>query len=241
MLGLCGLQEQLLEHTFLHLMFPVRGRRRVQCGKVPVQSQQRRSSSQVAAPFEANRQAHSGYALSVHKEWQPEVAARIGKEMADRSLLFSFVSVDSSSSSDERKTSLSVHRGMSHEIDTQLLLVSFLSLSLSLSSLSRNSHVLSSPPSLPFHVAALCVRHRRERSAAGACCSLASNHALPALDTSYATCCYWRRLLGKYLARWLADSWGFPRFLGFPHGERRFAGVHCRSLAYIEQIARELC
>ena len=26
---------------------------------------------------------------------------------------------------------------------------------------------------------------------------LASNQALPALDTSHATCCYWRRLLGK--------------------------------------------
>ena len=28
-------------------------------------------------------------------------------------------------------------------------------------------------------------------------CLLASNQALPALDTSHATCCYWRRLLGK--------------------------------------------
>ena len=40
--------------------------------------------------------------------------------MADRSLLFSFVSVDSSSSTDERKTSMSVHRCMSHEIDTHV-------------------------------------------------------------------------------------------------------------------------
>ena len=30
---------------------------------------------------------------------------------------------------------------------------------------------------------------------------LASNQALPALDTSHARCCYWRRLLGKGLSR----------------------------------------
>ena len=31
---------------------------------------------------------------------------------------------------------------------------------------------------------------------------LASNQALPALDTSHATCCYWRRLLQGFFATW---------------------------------------
>ena len=35
---------------------------------------------------------------------------------------------------------------------------------------------------------------------------LASNQALPALDTSHARCCYWRRLLGKGSFEGCADS-----------------------------------
>ena len=43
---------------------------------------------------------------------------------------------------------------------------------------------------------------------------IASNQALPALDTSHATCCYWRRLLGKLRQDPLDLSfWSFFTFL----------------------------
>ena len=55
-------KKLLFEQTFCHLMFPVRGRRR-SVEKVRIQSQHGRSSSRLAVPVIANRQAHSGYAL----------------------------------------------------------------------------------------------------------------------------------------------------------------------------------
>ena len=160
-------QEQLFEQTFCHLIFPVRG-------KLIVDSLWKSSSPVSTSEIEftscrsrrGKPSSTQRLCLVVHKEWQPDVAGRIGKKMSDWSLLFSSVSADSSSSTDGTKTR-SVHRCTSHEIDTstQLLLVSFLSLTHSLSlSLSWNILFLCSSPSLPFHFVALRVRHCRELS-----------------------------------------------------------------------------
>ena len=90
------MKKQLFEQTFCHLIFPVQCKASwlsTRCGKVRVQSQHRRSSSPVTVPVEANRHAHSGHNLSVHKDRQPDVAGRIGKKMADRTLTSVSVSV----------------------------------------------------------------------------------------------------------------------------------------------------
>ena len=93
---------------------------------------------------------------------------------------------------------------------------------------------------------ASALSHRDDRLHA----DLASNQALPALDTSHATCCYWRRLLGKarawlllkYLASWLADSTMFPDSWGFPMASAvsQAYTVHRRNLAYKEQMSFRL-
>ena len=131
-------KEQFFEQTFCHLIFPVQCKASwlsKRCGKVRVQSQHRRSSSPVAVPVEANCRAHSGHTLSVHKEWQPDVAGRIGKKMA-LNVSDSFVFIRERGfqpSTDEGKNKKRPSVNVTRDDNSTHAFACFVSLSLSLS------------------------------------------------------------------------------------------------------------
>ena len=76
-------KAQLINLKFCRLIFPVRDVCRR--GNFRVQSPRRISSGR---RIEANRHAHGGFALSVHKEGQPDVTVQIGKEEAELLVVF---------------------------------------------------------------------------------------------------------------------------------------------------------